>query len=94
MDRPDELCVAGNIDAALAQREAHFRLICHGGQGAGIGSPVLAAAGAAIISRIIQVILARRPMADKDDQSGKPFGEADHAQLSLDDANLFLHRKV
>ena len=77
VDRPDEVDVAGNIDAALAQREAHLRLLCHGSEGAGLGLPMLAAAGAAIIRGFVRVVLAHRPMADKDDEPGKSSGEAD-----------------
>jgi len=55
----DEIRVTGNIDASFTQCEPYLRLICHRCQGACVGTAMFSAAGAAIVSGFVRVVLTR-----------------------------------
>ena len=71
VQRADEPGVGGDVDAALAHAVAHVGAVGHVGEEPRVGAAAPAAAGAAVVRRLVRVVEAGRAVAEERRRSAR-----------------------
>ena len=91
---PTKIVSRRDREPAAGQPLADARVVEDLGQGAGIRPAPAAAAGAAIVGRLVRVVHARRAVAEDQDERGKPRGQTDLLENLLRDGGHLVERET
>ena len=88
---PQKPCARANRQPLGREQLPDARVIGHLREGAGVRPPATAAAGAAVVRRLVRVVEADRPVSDHEHERRQPVVDAEVLQHPADDVGHLAH---